>query len=96
MELTDEALELVIEIAAYDEERIYLTKILKELDEELIKRQDKDKDDLLYMQECIERYKTIIKKLKILLECYFAEEKKNNFPIDLNYRKYYKLILTAI
>lgn len=94
MEITEEMLNLAIEITAYEEERTELTRILKALDADIIKNQDKDSQ--LYMQECIERYKEVIKKLRILLECYIDAEQKAGLPADLMYRKYYKLILNAL
>jgi hypothetical protein len=94
MNLPDELLNIAIEIAAYEEERAELTKTLQALDAEMIK--GKDQDTLLYLQESIDRYKEVIKKLRILLECYFDEERIHNIPTDINYRKYYKLICNAL
>lgn len=94
MEQSEEMIRLAIEIAAYEQERVDLTRIIQTLDAELMR--ETDEDGLLYMNEIIDRYKTVLRKLKVLLECYFKEEQDNNMPTDFLYRKYYKRLLEAM
>lgn len=92
--MNNSLLELTIEIAAYEDERAQLTRIMQELDKEIIR--EASKDAKLYMSEVIDRYKEVINKLRILLEAYFAEERRNNLPADFQYRKYYRLVKSAL
>lgn len=92
--MTDQMIALSIDIQAYEDERIYLSRIIQTLDAEIVK--DKDKESLIYMHEIIERYKVVIDKIRILLECFFSEEANAGLPTNFLYRKYYKRIKTAL
>lgn len=85
--------ELGMEITAYVCELHDLTKVIKDMDETLIK--ESTQENQLLMQEVIERYKSNINKLKILLEAYFSEESKRGLPTDFSFRRLYKQLQSA-
>lgn len=85
--MTDEILELHLEISAYVYELHELQQTIKKLDGEGM--------DPIYIQEAGERYLTLCNKLRILLEAFFAEEAKEGLPTEFSYRKLYKQLKTA-
>lgn len=91
--MTEQILNLSLEISAYVSELHELTKTLKDVDEACIK--EASKENQLFMQETIERYKNVVNKLRIILECYFAEESKEGLPTEFSYRKLYKKLKQA-
>jgi hypothetical protein len=67
--------------------------VIESLDKDLI--QSSDEEMLLYFQESVEYYNKMIKKLRISLEAYFAEEAKAGLPVEISFRRAYKRLLTA-
>jgi hypothetical protein len=88
--MTELLSDLNLEIAAYVHELHELTKVIKDMDQTLIK--ESTVDNQMLMQECIDRYKSSVDRLKTLLECYFAEEKKEGLPADFSFRRLYSKI----
>jgi hypothetical protein len=80
--MTDEILQLHLEISAYVFELHELQKVIKDL--------DKSDTDPIFIQEAGERYLNLCNKLRILLEAFFAEEAKVGLPTEFAYRKLYK------
>ena len=91
--ISESLIGLGIEISAYVFELHDITKAIKQMDETLIK--ESTPENQLMMQEIINRYKTVVDKLRILLEAYFAEESKENIPTDFAFRKLYKKLKVA-
>jgi len=91
--MNQELNDLGIEISAYVYELHDLTKVIKDMDAEIIKNST-DENKLL-MQEVIDRYKSSVNRLRVLLECYFDVEQKNSIPTDFSFRKLYKQLKAA-
>lgn len=91
--MSQELNELGIEITAYVCELQDLTKIIKDLDKDIIK--EASTENQMFMQEVITRYKSNVNKLKILLECYFIQESTEGLPVDFSFRKFYKQLKRA-
>ena len=91
--MNQELNDLGVEISAYVYELHDLTKVIKDMDAEIIKNST-DENKLL-MQEVIDRYKSSVNRLRVLLECYFVEEQKIGIPTDFSFRKLYKQLKNA-
>lgn len=72
-----------------------LTKVIRDLDAELVKNETEE--NRLFMHETIERYKKVVNKTRILCEAYFAEERKlEDHPSDFTFRRLYKKLKEAL
>jgi hypothetical protein len=91
--MTQEIVELGIEITAYVCELHDLTKVIKDMDQEYIK--SSTPENKMLIQEVIARYKSNVDKLRVLLEAYFAEEKKAGVPVDFSFRSLYRQLKRA-
>lgn len=80
---------VAFDISLYVSELHGLAKTIKHLDEAITEDRDNAGNQVL-MQEVIDRYKTVTDKLITLLECYFAEERREGLPADFSLRRLYK------
>lgn len=53
-------------------------------------------DNIELFEENYKNYEKLLNKIKILLEAYFAEEAKEQAPIDIHFRKAYKKITGSL
>lgn len=81
--MTDNLLELNLEISAYIYELHELQKIIKDL-------AANPGGDIIYFQEISDRYLKLCDKLRIILEAYFREETDAGMPTTFSYKKLYK------
>ena len=91
--MSQELNDLGIEIASYVYELHDLTKVIKDMDAAIIK--ESTPENQMLMQEVIDRYKSSVNRLKVLLECYFLEEQNNGILTDFSFRKLYKQLKAA-
>lgn len=70
-----------------------LTKLIKELDEDIVKSETEE--NKLFMLETIDRYKALVDQTKILLEAFFEEERQSDKPADFLFRRLYRKIQKA-
>lgn len=90
------ALELLSEEIKYNTYEIHdLSKVIRTLDDLIANEPDNENHKIL-MKETIDRYKVLVRKTKIQLEAYIAEEVKANQPADMVFRKLYKKIKNAL
>lgn len=80
--MTDDLMDLNLEISVYIYELYELQQIIKDL--------DASGGDSVYIQEIGDRYMKLCDKLRIILEAYFSEEAKLGLPTEFSYRKLYK------
>lgn len=84
----DTLLYLDIEIQDYVLELKELTRTIKQVDDAYI--QEPTEENHLFLSETIDRYKSVVNKTRILLECFFEEERKLDLPADFIYRRLYR------
>lgn len=85
--------ELECQIMEYVDEIKVLTKSVKDLDDEYIA--NPTEDNKMFLFDTIDRYKHVIDKMRILLECYFAEETRAGMASDFLLRRLYRKLEDA-
>ena len=89
----DTLMYLDVQIQDYVAELKELTHTIKEVDETYIS--NPTEENHLFLMETIERYKTIVNKTRISLECFFKEERDLGEPVDFIYRRLYQKLAEA-
>lgn len=91
--MTNNLIELGVEISAYVSELQDLQKVIKALDIDIIREATTENKFMMY--EVITRYEVVIKKIKCLLESYFEEEKRLGEPSYFSFHLLYKKLIRA-
>lgn len=82
-----ELMDLGIDIIEHLNELQSVVIVMEKLDKTYIKEPSLENKTM--MLEIIERYDEIIRKVRILFQAYFSEERQRNLPVDFKMRQYY-------
>lgn len=83
--------DLIFDIGCDVSELHFLTKAVKDADD--LYTQDPSDFNYGMVKEVIDKYEKVLRRTKIKLEAYFAEESKQGLPTDFVFRRLYKKIL---